>query len=104
MQMPFPLFRCPVRFVLSAMIVVAVNPDTIAQRQMESLGRGVVAIRRADNKVFVGWRLLGTDPDDTAFNVYRSSNSQSLVKLNAKPITTATHFVDGSAPLDKTNS
>lgn len=86
------------------MIVVAVNPDTIAQRQMESLGRGVVAIRRADNKVFVGWRLLGTDPDDTAFNVYRSSNSQSLVKLNAKPITTATHFVDGSAPLDKTNS
>ena len=42
-----------------------------AQRQMEALGRGVVAIPQDGGKVFVGWRLLGTDPDDIAFNVYR---------------------------------
>ena len=40
---------------------------------MEALGRGVVAIPDGGGKVFVGWRLLGTDPDDIAFNVYRST-------------------------------
>lgn len=32
-------------------------------RQMEALGRGVVAVRRGEGQVFVGWRLLATDPD-----------------------------------------
>ncbi len=43
-----------------------------AQRQMERLGRGLVAVRQTDGTVFVGWRLLGTDPDDIAFNLYRA--------------------------------
>ena len=42
-------------------------------RQMEKLGRGVVAVHYQQGKVFVGWRLLGTDPDDIAFNVYRKT-------------------------------
>ena len=42
-----------------------------AQRQMENLKRGVVAVSQPDNKVFVSWRLFGTDPEDIAFNVYR---------------------------------
>ena len=42
-------------------------------RHMEKLGRGVVAIHNGDGKVFVSWRLLGTDPDAIAFNVYRRS-------------------------------
>ena len=33
-----------------------------AQRQMEKLGRGVVAIDQGDGKVYLGWRMLGTDP------------------------------------------
>ena len=44
-----------------------------AQRQMENLSRGVVAIQQADGKVFVSWRLLGTDPENIAFNLYRKS-------------------------------
>lgn len=40
-------------------------------RVMEPLGRGVVAVQQADGKVFVSWRLLASDPIDTAFNVYR---------------------------------
>ena len=32
-------------------------------RQMEKLGRGVVAIHQGGGKAFVSWRLLGTDPD-----------------------------------------
>src|SRR5947209_9076664 len=54
---------------LLVMIQGALTSTASAQRQMERLGRGVVAIPLDDGKVFVGWRLLGTDPDDIAFNV-----------------------------------
>jgi len=37
-------------------------------RQMERLGRGVVAVK-VSNGVFVSWRLFGTDPDSRDFNV-----------------------------------
>ena len=71
---------------------------TCAQRQMEALGRGVVAIPTGGGKVFVGWRLLGTDPDDIAFNLYRSSGGGPHLKLNPEPIRNATSYVDGVAP------
>ncbi len=64
---------------------------------MESLGRGVVAIRQADGNVFVGWRLLGTDADGIAFNLYRSTASGSPVKVNPEPLNDATHLVDSGA-------
>ena len=61
--------------VAGVVLLGLVVSPALAQRQMESLGRGVVAIPKDGGKVFVGWRLLGTDPDDIAFNVYRSSGS-----------------------------
>jgi rhamnogalacturonan endolyase len=70
-----------------------------AQRQMESLGRGIVAIPTGDGKVFVGWRLLGTDPEDLAFDLYRSTGGAAPVKLNLEPIRNATNFVDGTGDL-----
>jgi rhamnogalacturonan endolyase len=51
---------------------------------MENLGRGVVAIPQADGKIFVAWRMLGTDADDIAFNVYRAAPPAEPVKLNDK--------------------
>src|SRR5688572_27818521 len=65
-----------------------------AERQMEHLGRGVVAIRRDDGRVFVGWRLLGTDPEGTAFNLYRSASGEEPVRLNSAPLAGPTHFID----------
>jgi len=55
---------------------------------MENLDRGVVAVKTASG-VFVGWRVLGTDPANLAFNVYRGAT-----KVNASPITGATNLVD----------
>jgi rhamnogalacturonan endolyase len=75
-----------------------------AQRQMEPLGRGVVAIPEGGGKVFVGWRLLGTDPDDIAFNVYRSTGGAAPVKLNPEPLRNATHFVDSGANAKEASS
>ncbi len=58
---------------LAVATVVASSAATLPPRQMENLGRGVVAIHQPDGKVFVSWRLLGTDPENIAFNLYRKS-------------------------------
>src|SRR5687768_9494142 len=71
-----------------------------AQRQMENLDRGVVAVRGATGKVFVSWRLLATDPNDMAFNVYRTLSGKTQ-KLNSSPIKNVTGFTD---PLIDTTS
>ena len=63
-----------------------------AQRTMEHLNRGVVAIPDS-NKTFISWRLLASDPDDIAFNVYKQSPRGPL-KLNATPIKNVTWFLD----------
>ncbi len=71
---------------------------------MENLGRGVVAVRSTTTDVFVSWRLLGTDPSDTSFNLYRSTGGGDAVLLNATPILNTTYFVDQSADLTQMNS
>ncbi|MBN2181927.1 MAG: rhamnogalacturonan lyase [Sedimentisphaerales bacterium] len=68
-------------------------------RRMENLGRGVVAIDNGDGNVYVGWRLLGTDPEDIAFNVYRGNT-----KINSEPITDSTNIVDTGGGSDSTYS
>lgn len=77
--------------------------NLFAQYHMEGLGRGVVAIHKTADSVFISWRVLGTDPDDIAFNLYRKSGN-STVKLNASPITGATVFTDGKANLKTDNA
>jgi rhamnogalacturonan endolyase len=83
-------------------IVLAVNIVS-AQRQMEYLNRGVIAIKQTDTKVFISWRLLGTEPNDLAFNLYRTSASRT-VKLNEQPLVKATCFVDSLVDATKDNS
>src|SRR5262245_60079165 len=55
----------------TASTVTAQGVKALPPRQMEDLGRGVVVIHQGGGKVFVSWRLLGPDPDDIAFNLYR---------------------------------
>jgi rhamnogalacturonan endolyase len=64
-----------------------------AQRVMEALDRGVVGVRDSSGKVFVSWRMLGTDPDDISFNVYRLRGTEKK-KLNNAPVKDVTHFID----------
>lgn len=60
-----------------------------SQRKMENLDRAVVAIRTSSTQVYIGWKMLGTDPAQIGFNVYRGST-----KINANPITATTNMVD----------
>ncbi|WP_198170133.1 rhamnogalacturonan lyase [Mucilaginibacter arboris] len=71
---------------------------------MENLGRGVIAVRKSADSVYVGWRLLGTDPDEITFNLYRQSGNASPVKLNSSPIKQTTDFIDVKANSSEPNS
>ena len=65
-----------------------------AQRQMEFLDRGVVAVRQNAGSVFISWRLLGTETNDLAFNIYRSIGPAKAKKLNNQPIIKTTSYLD----------
>ncbi len=84
------------------------GPSTLTRsplvRQMEYLDRGMVVVRRSSTQAYVGWRLLGTDPADVAFNLYRSAGGGAPVKLNATPLTQTTDFVDSTANFSVSNS
>ena len=71
---------------------------------MEYLTRGVVAVHQGEGKVYVGWRLLGTDPETVAFNVYRSAGGAAAVRLNGEPIKASTNFVDEKADVTAASS
>ncbi|MFC0626298.1 rhamnogalacturonan lyase [Kribbella deserti] len=71
-------------------------PDTAAPQsskpQMDSLNRGVISVHTPGGNR-VSWRSLADDPAGVAFNVYRNG-----VKVNAKPLSGPTSFVDKGAP------
>lgn len=64
---------------------------------MENLGRGLIAIKKDDGKIFLGWRLLATDADDIGFNVYRSADGKDAQKINQSPVTNSTNYTDETA-------
>ena len=97
-------------FIITNILLLAFAITSNAQskksnlRQMEKLGRGVVAVVQDDGKIFVGWRMLGTDEDDIAFNLYRATDAGEAVKLNDKTISDVTFFIDDKADLRKSNA
>ena len=67
------------------------------KRQMEYLNRGLVAVK-IDHGVFLSWRFLGTEPKNTAFNVYRNID----ILLNPSPLVESTNFLDSLGTLTDT--
>ena len=74
-------------------------------RQMEELGRGLIAAyRTVDNRsilsgkggVFLSWRLLGTESlTDQAFDIYRGSSATgSFTKIKTTGAHDATNYID----------
>jgi rhamnogalacturonan endolyase len=66
-------------------------PSGTTGRQMEDLDRGLVSVRSGSGNL-VSWRLLGTEAQNTGFNVYRAGT-----KLNGTPITASTNYLDAGA-------
>ncbi len=81
------------RIILLFLISMGIT-SAQAQRQMEYLARGLVAVQAGRDSVFVSWRLLYSDPDNAAFDIYRQADGSVPVKLNSSPLTQATSFMD----------
>ena len=66
--------------ILSLLLLAGCAPLVYAQRMMDVLDRGLVAVKTADG-VFASWRIDGTEYYDTRYNLYRDG-----VKVNAEPL------------------
>lgn len=88
-------------FILVGLFMVLSNVQ--AQYQMEFLTRGTYAINQGDGKVFVSWRLLGTEKNETAFNLYKTVDGKTK-KLNKEPLIQSSNFVDEQADTTKANT
>ncbi|MFC4321505.1 rhamnogalacturonan lyase family protein [Litchfieldia salsa] len=70
--------------------------SNVSIRQMEELTRDLVAVK-VEEGVYLSWRLLGTDPEGISFNLYRDGK-----RVNDKPITSSTNYVDSLGSADST--
>lgn len=73
---------------------IATPAVTVLKRQMEHIDRSLVAIH-TEQGVYVGWRMLGLDTMDIAFNVYRDG-----VKVNDEPLVSSTNLLDEAGTID----
>lgn len=74
------IFRYLIIVLLLAMTVTA-----NAQRMMEDLSRGLVAVKTTGG-VYLSWRLLGQEWYDVTYNVYRDG-----VRVNNEPLVTSNY-------------
>jgi rhamnogalacturonan endolyase len=75
-------------------LLLSIANDCYTQMQVENLRRGLIAVRQNEG-YYLSWRLLGYEPYDTGFNVYRDEK-----KINKTPVRGATIFLDAQAPLN----
>lgn len=83
---------------LSCFIVCILPVNKLnAQRLMEKMDRGLVAVRTSSDSVFISWRLLKDDPDSCGFDIYRKSSGVSPKRINQNPIYNVCFFIDDKA-------
>jgi rhamnogalacturonan endolyase len=78
-------------WMLGAGILSSLAGQATAQRIMENLNRGLIAVPSGGG-TYLSWRLFGTEPSTVGFNVYKGT-----AKLNPQPLTGATLFTDNSS-------
>ena len=87
--MPKTLARAKSSLAMGAIILTSLCWSSAqAARQAEYLDRGVVAMPSGSG-VYIGWRMLGDDPSNISFNVYRNGT-----KITSSPVTNSTNYYD----------
>ena len=81
--------RLPLLIALAAPATAQQKTPDIGGRQSERLDRGLVALPATSGGVLVSWRLLASDPQGTAFHVYRDGR-----RITGAPLAGGTNFVD----------
>lgn len=72
---------------LLCLFYFGITTQVNAQRTVEKLNHGLVAMRLNASQVYVGWRMLGTEPTDVSYNLYCDD-----VKVAGSPFTTSTNY------------
>lgn len=62
--------------------------NTYAQRRMENIDRGLVAVQVSEG-IYINWRIPASEWYDVSYNIYRNNT-----KINPSPITGASNFTD----------
>lgn len=75
------------KIVFLLILLLGITSQLFAQRNVEKLNRGLVAMRLNSSQVYIGWRMLGTEPTDVSYNLYCND-----VKVTGSPFTTTTNF------------
>lgn len=70
----------------------ALKAQVTPTSQMEKLSRGVVAVPSASSGYFISWRMFGTDPENTSFDVLRNG-----VRIASLTSVTSYNDVNGSS-------
>lgn len=72
---------------------------TSAAAQPAPQGRGLAALANEAGAVTVSWRLLGSDPPDVAFHVYRRDlyREAGFVRMTDSPVSSSTTYLDHTA-------
>ncbi len=81
-------------FFLLVLLLTRISPAQL----YEKIDRGVVALTVKEGQVYVGWRLLQSDPPDVEFNVYRKDiGFDTFEKVNLQPVKNSTNYLDTTA-------
>jgi len=87
------------RHVSFAIMLLVLVHSAVSAQVAEKLDRGLVVMRQADGSLYVGWRLLESDPADVAFHVYRLNGpGDAAQRLTTEPVRESTNFVDAKPP------
>ncbi len=73
-------------FIIALLLSTTLQSQAVynmGEMQKEKLGRGVVALRENPSEVVISWRYLSSDPESTAFNIYRDGKKIAEVPANA---------------------
>lgn len=79
------------KFLLAAVLVFTMVLTAHAQRTMDKLDRGLVAVQTSGG-VFCTWRIYGEEYYDVTYNIYRNGT-----KLNSEPLTVSNYTDNGGS-------
>ncbi|MDD3321413.1 MAG: autotransporter-associated beta strand repeat-containing protein [Paludibacter sp.] len=83
--------------LLFLVLLITFSSNLVAQRHIEKLDRGLVAMHTPTNQIFLSWRVLGPDPDNVSFNLYRDG-----IKITDSPLTLSNYTDNSSTALTYT--
>ncbi|SHN32433.1 rhamnogalacturonan endolyase [Cyclobacterium lianum] len=89
-----------IQIVISFLLMTTLSLSLNAQRQMEYLDRGLV-VQKTEGGVFLSWRILGDEPADTGFDVFRRYKNGQAEKINPSALTHVSNFEDLEVDLSR---